>query len=244
MTMSNTQSARISASAAGASGKAENARAAALAAAETGSPSPAQAFRLAARPFGSTARSSARRRGGEPAGVEAGRAGGEVAPQLKELRRGWAGVADGEAQIAQRAFVGVEAQDFGRGRGADEGEALAQRAGAKADRGAGSASSRARPAPAEKSGSPCPALPLARAQAGTARRRRKGWRFWGFRRGPARPRAPPRRRGKALAEVGERVGNEGEIGANHRAHDEFVAALCHLFEREIRPACRGCGDVR
>ena len=46
MTMSNTQCARISASAAGASGKAENARAALLPAAETGSRSPAQAFRL------------------------------------------------------------------------------------------------------------------------------------------------------------------------------------------------------
>ena len=55
---SNTQSARISASAGGASGTAANARPAALAAAETGLPSPAPAFRLKARPFGSTARSN------------------------------------------------------------------------------------------------------------------------------------------------------------------------------------------
>jgi len=57
-TRSNSQSARISDGAAGASGKTEDTRAAVLPAAETGSPSPAEAFRLAARPFGSTARSS------------------------------------------------------------------------------------------------------------------------------------------------------------------------------------------
>jgi hypothetical protein len=45
-----------------------------------------------------------RRRGGEPVGVEAGRAPGELAPELKEPR-GWASVADGEAQVAQRAFM-------------------------------------------------------------------------------------------------------------------------------------------
>ena len=67
------------------------------------------------------------RRGGEPAGVEAGRPAGEIPPELKEPR-GRAGVADGEAQVAQRAFVGVEAKDLGRRRGAHEGEALPERA--------------------------------------------------------------------------------------------------------------------
>ena len=129
MTMSNTQRARISASAAGASGTAENARAAALAAAETGSPSPAQAFRLAARPFGSTARSSRAAASPNPAWVEAGRPAGAIAPQRQEVRRGPERVADGEAEVAQRGCVGVEAQDFGGSRGALQREAGAQRPG-------------------------------------------------------------------------------------------------------------------
>ena len=37
---------------------------------------------------------------------------GEIPPELKEPG-GLTGVADGEAQVAQRAFVGVDAQDLG-----------------------------------------------------------------------------------------------------------------------------------
>ena len=81
---------------------------------ETGSPSPAQSFRLAARPFGSgTSQVQPRRRVEDPPRVEAGRPAGEVAPQRQKARGGPELVADGEAQIAQRAFVGVEAQDLG-----------------------------------------------------------------------------------------------------------------------------------
>jgi hypothetical protein len=98
----------------------------AFAAAETGSPSPAQAFRLAARPFGSTARSS---RVENPGWVEAGRPAGAIAPERHEVRR-WPGqVANGEAEVAQRGFVGVDAQDFCGSRGALKCEAGAQRAG-------------------------------------------------------------------------------------------------------------------
>ena len=67
-----------------------------------------------------------RGRGGEDlARVEAGRAAGEVAPQPEQLRRRPKRVSNGEAQVAQRAFVGVEPQDLGGGRGAHEGEAAA-----------------------------------------------------------------------------------------------------------------------
>jgi hypothetical protein len=76
----------------------------------------------------SAASSTARRRGGEPPGVEAGRPGGEVPPELKEAR-GWASVADGEAEVAQRAFMRVEPEDLGGGGGALKREALAQRPG-------------------------------------------------------------------------------------------------------------------
>ena len=129
MTMSNAQSARISDWAAGASGTAENARAAALAAAETGSPSPAQAFRLAARPLGSTARSSRAAASKIRLGSRLGGRLSAVAPERQEVRRGSERVADGEAEVAQRGFVGVEAQDFGAGRGALQREAGAQRPG-------------------------------------------------------------------------------------------------------------------
>ena len=98
--------------AAGASGRAENARAAAFAAAETGSPSPAQAFRLAARPFGSTARSSRAAASRIRAGSRLGGRLGAIAPERQEVRRGPERVADGEAEVTQRGFVGVEAQDF------------------------------------------------------------------------------------------------------------------------------------
>ena len=84
-----------------------------MAAAETGSPSPAQALQAgceAVRVQQSQVERRGRRR--ETAGVEAGRPAGELPPDPKEPR-GRAGVADGEAQIAERAFVDVEAQDLG-----------------------------------------------------------------------------------------------------------------------------------
>ena len=69
------------------------------------------------------------RGGGKPAGVETGWAAGQVAPQLKQLgsRRKLGGRR--EAHIAESRGVGVEAQDFGRGRGALKGQALTQRPG-------------------------------------------------------------------------------------------------------------------
>ena len=164
--MSNTQSAKISDGAAGASGTAENARAAAFAAAETGSPSPAQAFRLAARPFGSTARSSRAAASTIRPGSRLGGRLGAITPERQEVRRGPERVADRETEVAQRGFVGVEAQDFGarpRRSAARGGRAGRRR---RADRRAElrrEARARRRRQTAD---SPSPALPLARAQAG------------------------------------------------------------------------------
>ena len=70
-----------------------------------------------------------RRRVADPAWVEAGRPAGAIAPERQKVRCGPERVADGEAQVAQRAFVGVEAQDFGGGRGALQRQAGAERPG-------------------------------------------------------------------------------------------------------------------
>ena len=106
------------------------------------------------------------RRVGEPAGVEAGRAGGELAPQRSRFAAGPSSSPTAKRRSRKARCVGVEAQDLGGGGGADEGKA---RRSAPASGGSRrrKASSRASPAPAKNSGSPCPALPLARAQAGT-----------------------------------------------------------------------------
>ena len=128
--MSNTQSEKISASAAGASGTAQNARAAAFVAAETGSPCPAQAFRLDARPFGSGRARSSR---AAASNIQLGsRLGGRPARSRHSRSSFAAGLscfADGEAQVAQRAFVGVEAEDLGCGGGAPKRQAGAERPG-------------------------------------------------------------------------------------------------------------------
>jgi hypothetical protein len=68
-------------------------------------------------------------RGGKPAWVEARRVGGEVAPQPEQPCRRTGVFADGEAQVAQRAFVGVEAEDLGSGSGAHQRKAGAERPG-------------------------------------------------------------------------------------------------------------------
>ena len=232
-TMSNTQRARISASAAGASGKAENARAAALAAAETGSPSPAQAFRLDARPFGSgRARSS---RAAASAIRPGSRLGGRPARSRhsrQQLRRGPERVADGEAQVAQRAFVGVEAQDLGGGRGALKREAGAQRpGGGRVAAQEGVEQSEAGAGGEQRIALPCPS---ARPRPGRdRRRRRKGLPFRGFRRAPLRSRRASRAaRERAPPSVWRRVGEQVEIGANHvrmvNRRRRFVTCLCEL----------------
>ena len=54
-----------------------------------------------------------RRRVADPAWIEAGRPAGEVAPQGEQPCRGRKVVPDGEAQVAQRVFAGVEPEDLG-----------------------------------------------------------------------------------------------------------------------------------
>ena len=53
------------------------------------------------------------------------------------------------------------------------------------------------------------------------------------------PRASPKRRGNALAGVGGVVGRRGSGRRESPGHGESLAALCHLYLRVIRPACRG-----
>ena len=155
---------------------------------------------------------------GNPAGVEAGRAAGEVAPQPEQLRRRAERVADGEAQVAQRAFVGVEAQDFCASRGALQREAGAQRPGGgrvgaqegveQSEPGAGGEQRIALPCP---SAGPRPGR--------DRRRRRKGVRVPGFSRGwswlGARFAGGAGRRSCEVGEGGRRA--RVEIGANHLA---------------------------
>jgi hypothetical protein len=172
-----------------------------------------------------------RRRAG---GIEAGRSGGEILPERKESG-GRARVADGEAEVAQSRRLGVQAHHLGRGRGAVKRQARAQRAGG----GRVAAQMRVKEREAGASGEqgvlpcssarPCPGW--------NRRRRRKGWRFGGGRRAPACPRAPPRRRRNGLAELGERIENEGRIAANHFAMmspaRRFVSSFVGLCARLV-----------
>ena len=240
MTMSNTQSEKISDGAAGASGTAQNARAAAFAAAETGSPSPAQAFRLAARPFGSTSQVEPRRRVGIRAGS---RLGGRPARSRQSRSRFAAGAKSspiGEAEVAQRGCIGVKAQDFGRGRGALKRQASAQRPGGgricaqtgvqEREPGAGREQGIALPCP---SSSPRP---------GRDRRRRKGLPFRGFRQARLVSRPRRERRGKALLNVRRRLGEEVWLGANHLAMVNRWRRFVSLFFELSAPlvGARGC----
>ena len=180
----------ISASAAGASGKAEDARAAVLPAAETGSPSPAQAFRLDARPSGSgRARSSRAAASASRPASNAGRPAGEIAPQPtaalrrdRRLRPAAKRRSRSAPSSALRRRILAEAAALFSARR----ERSAPAAGGSRRRGA----SRRRGRRRRKTGDrPALPFPLARAQAGTGGRRRKGLPFRGFRRGPLRARA-------------------------------------------------------
>ena len=228
-------------------GRRENARAAAFAAAETGSPSPAQAFRLAARPFGSDRPGRAaplRQKSGRGRGWAAGRRHRATATRRFAARP--ERVADGEAEVAQRGCVGVEAQDFGGGRGALQRQARARSAPAAGGSARRQASRSASPAPAANSRSPSPALPLARAQAGIGAGGGRACRSGVFAAGSAWfARASPsgaERRSLKVREGGRRA--RVEIGANHLGMMNRCAAVCHAVWRGIRPACRGRGDVR
>ena len=189
------------------------------------------AFRLDARPLGSgRARSS--RAAAWRAGRRRGRAGGRrgrataaaALPQAQLL-------ADGEAQVAQRAFVGVEAEDLGGGGGALQRQAVAQRPG----------------------GGRVAAQDTRRAKRGRRRRRTADppplpFRLPAPRMGPApaeetpavpalsprfaSPRVLPQRRRTAVTGVVGKVGEQVKVGANHggmvNRWRRFVTDICGL----------------
>ena len=236
--MSNTQSAKISDGAAGASGRAENARAAAFAAAETGSPSPAQAFRLAARPFGSTARSSraAASKSGRGRGWGAGSApsrqsdrrfaaGPSGSPTAKRRSRSAAASALTRRILARPRRSAARGGRARRRRRADRRAELRREERARRRRQTG--------------GSPSPALPLARAQAGIGAGGGKACRSGVFverclgSRAPAET-APKRRSCTCRRRVGEQV----EIGANHWGMMSLARRFVTLCGDELRPTCR------
>ena len=243
-TLSNAQRARISASAAGASGTAATISGGRLGGGGDRIPCPGglrQAFRQRFR--GSDRKVEEAAAAGKPAGVETGRPGGELAPQLQAaLRLAETGVADGEAQVAQSRRIGVEAEDLGGGRGALKRQAGAERAGG---------------------GRVAAQMRVEEREAG--RRRRTADRSpLPFRSPAPRPEPPPaaeklafrgsfgavRSLPRALAASGAATasprstrgsGTRVELGANHLAMMNSVAALCHVFSERIRPACRGVG---
>ena len=165
--MSNTQSARISASAGGASGKAAERQGGGLCGRRNRIALPGtslQAGREAVRVHEPDPAAPPRREPGLGRGWAAGRrasrqsdkrfaAGPSASPTAKRRSRS-------AASSALRRRILAEAAALCSARRARSAPA----AGGSARR---QASSKASPAPAKNSGSPCPALPLARAQAGT-----------------------------------------------------------------------------
>ena len=182
MARSNSQRARISASAAGASGKTENTRAAALARCRDRIALPCASLQAGCEAV-RVRRSQVepRRHGGETVGSKLGGRPARSRHSRSSFAAGPSVVANGEAQVAQRAFVGVEAQDLGGGGGALEREAGAQRPGGGRVAAQEGVEEREAGAGGEQGiALPCPS---ARPRPGRdRRRRRKGLPFQGFRR--------------------------------------------------------------
>ena len=134
----------------------------------------------------------------------------------QKVRGGPERVADGEAEVAQRGFVGVDAQDFGGSRGALQRQAGAQRAGGgrvgaqgrveQSEPGAGGKQRIALPCPSAR---PAP-------RPGSAAGGGKVLLFRGFRRARLGSRARRERRRNAVLRVWRQIGKQVEIGANHR----------------------------
>ena len=181
-----------------------------------------------------------RRRVEDPAWVEAGRPAGEIAPERQKVRCGPERVADGEAQVAQRAFVGVEAQDLGGGRGALQRQAGAQRPGGGrvgAQEGVEQARGRRRRRTADRPPLPFRSPAPRPGSAPAAERLAVSGAFAEVR--LVRARLPERRRNARRRGSARRVGEQVEIGANHLGMVNRWRRFVTLFERVIRPACRG-----
>jgi hypothetical protein len=106
------------------------------------------------------------RRGADSAGVEVRRPGGEVAPQPQQFRRRHRLAGRRKAEVAQSRRVGVESQDFCRGRGALQRQAVPQRPGV--GRAAAQEGIEQGEAGSGREQGTSPALPIARAQDGRA----------------------------------------------------------------------------
>ena len=160
---------------------------------------------------------------------------------LSSFAAGPSGVADGEAQVAQRAFVGVEAQDLGGGGGALKRQARAQRpGGGRVAAQAGVEQGEAGAGGEQRIALPCPS---ARPRPGRdRRRRRKGLRFRGFRRGPAWSARFAARRGNA-----PRRGRRGGSGTRVRSARitwrmvSLLRRFVTLFGEESAPLVVGWG---
>ena len=167
-------------------------------------------FRQSARPWGPRVRSSRAaaskiRRGSRPGGRPA------IPPPRQKARCGPERVANGEAQVTQRPFVGVDAQDLAQARRSSAPDESAAAGGGRV--GAQKRVDKARPAPAKNRGSPSPALPLARAQAGIVAA--ETLHFRRILSGPPLAVGLAERRRTALATVGSSVGEQVRVGANH-----------------------------
>ena len=204
--MSNTQSAKISAWGAGASGTAAERQGGGLCGRGKRIALPYASLEAQCEAVRVHGQVQPRRRVANPAGVEAGRPAGAIAPERQEVRRRAERVADGEAEVAQRRFVGVEAQDFGGGRGAVQRQAGAQRpGGGRLGAQKGVEQREAGAGGEQRIALPCPS---ARPRPGRHRRRwRNGLRFRGFRRGSASLARAVKRRGRAPPSVRNVVGS-------------------------------------
>ena len=154
----------------------------------------------------------------DPAWVEAGRPAGEIAPQRQKVRRRPERIADGEAQVAQRRRVGVEAQDLRAGCGAHAGRGAGAASRRKAGRGVGTR--RARRGRRRRRTTARPALPVRSPAPRTAQPALGPERlaFPGL--SPRSGFAPPRRRnGAGTPSSGSAAGSgtRVEVGANHLA---------------------------
>lgn len=151
---------------------------------------------------------------------------------------GQASVADGEAEVAQGGFVGIEAEDLGGSGHALKGQARPEHAGA--GRVAAQACvKKGEAGPGGEQGIGLPCLSARPRPGRNGRRWRNGRGFRGSRRRAACARVPPCRRGNGLAEVGNRVGTEGEIGANHLAMMSLARRFVTMFGAESVPLVVG-----
>ena len=188
-----------------------------------------------------TARSSRAAASAIRLGVEAGRPAGEVAPQLKQLRR-----RPGSASpTAKRRSRSAAASALRRRILAEAAALCSARRGAarrrRAGRGAGARRGARGRRRRQNRGSPSPALPLPAPRPGPPpAAERLAFPGLSPRLGLARARCRSGA-GTASPRSARRVGERGRDRRESLGHGESSAALCHALWRGIRPACREVG---